>query len=274
MSPAATTTCSARTSASPSILTAGACLALNAHASDELKDKYLPNMYAGIWAGSMCLTEPHAGTDLGIIRTKAEVKDGKVLGVTLENVPAFLYKPNQKVVIDGKEITFDISFGGSFFALVDTDKLGLVDEINEKTVPYLTQLGMKMMEKINKEIKIQHPRITSVDLIEFYGHNVSPDADKRNVVIFGEAQADRSPCGTGTSAKLGTLYAKGELKVGEPFIYESFMGTKFKGVIEKEVDECGYKAVIPLITGSAYLTGEATYAIDPTDPLKYGFIVG
>ena len=113
-----------------------------------------------------------------------------------------------------------------------------------------------------------------MDLVEFYGHNVSPDADKRNVVIFGEAQADRSPCGTGTSAKLGTLYAKGELKVGEPFIYESFMGTKFKGVIEKEVDECGYKAVIPLITGSAYLTGEATYAIDPTDPLKYGFIVG
>ena len=159
---------------------------------------------------------------------------------------------------------------------MDTDKLGLVDEINEKTVPYLTQLGMKMMEKINKEIEIQHPRldITTVDLVEFYGHNVSPDADKRNVVIFGEAQADRSPCGTGTSAKLGTLYAHGEIGIGEPFIYESFMGTKFKGVIKEEVDECGYKAVIPLITGSAYLTGEATYAIDPTDPLKYGFIVG
>ena len=180
------------------------------------------------------------------------------------------------MVIDGKEITFDISFGGSFFALVDTDKLGLVDEINEKTVPYLTQLGMKLLHTINKEIKVQHPRldISSVDLIEFYGHNVSPDANKRNVVIFGEGSADRSPCGTGTSAKLGTLYAKGELKVGEPFIYESFMGTKFKGVIEKEVDECGYKAVIPLITGTAYLTGEATYAIDPIDPLKYGFIVG
>ena len=121
------------------------------------------------------------------------------------------------------------------------------------------------------------PRSTvqeKIDLIEFYGHNVSPDANKRNVVIFGEGSADRSPCGTGTSAKLGTLYAKGELKVGEPFIYESFMGTKFKGVIEKEVDECGYKAVIPLITGTAYLTGEATYAIDPIDPLKYGFIVG
>lgn len=211
----------------------------------------------------------------GIIRTKAEVKDGKVLGVTLENVPAFLYKPNQKVVIDGKEITFDISFGGSFFALVDTDKLGLVDEINEKTVPYLTQLGMKLLHTINKEIKVQHPRldITSVDLIEFYGHNVSPDANKRNVVIFGEG-SPTVPRWNRHQRQAGHLYAKGELKVGEPFIYESFMGTKFKGVIEKEVDECGYKAVIPLITGTAYLTGEATYAIDPIDPLKYGFIVG
>ena len=212
----------------------------------------------------------------GIIRTVAEVKDGKVLSVTLTNVPSFLYKADQKITVDGKEITFDISFGGSFFALVDTDKLGLVDEINAKTVPYLSQLGMKMMEIINRDIEIQHPRldITTVDLVEFYGHNVSPDANKRNVVIFGECQADRSPCGTGTSAKLGTLYAKGEIGVGEPFIYESFMGTKFKGVIKEEVDECGYKAVVPMITGSCCITGEATYLIDPMDDVKYGFIVG
>lgn len=212
----------------------------------------------------------------GIIRTVAEVKDGKVLSVTLTNVPSFLYKRDQKVTVDGKEITFDISFGGSFFALVDTDKLGLVDEINAKTVPYLADLGMKMMEIINRDIEIQHPRldITTVDLVEFYGHNVSPDANKRNVVIFGECQADRSPCGTGTSAKLGTLYAKGEIGVGEPFIYESFMGTKFKGVIKEVVDECGYQAVIPMITGSCCITGEATYLIDPMDSVKYGFIVG
>ena len=173
----------------------------------------------------------------GIIRTKAEVKDGKVLGVTLENVPAFLYKPNQKVVIDGKEITFDISFGGSFFALVDTDKLGLVDEINEKTVPYLTQLGMKLLHTINKEIKVQHPRldITTVDLVEFYGHNVSPDADKRNVVIFGEGTGRPVPPAAPAPAPswapcMPTASCRHRRAL---HLLESFMGTKFKGVIEE-----------------------------------------
>ena len=136
--------------------------------------------------------------------------------------------------------------------------------------------GMKIMEVINRDFEIQHPRldITTVDLVEFYGPAVTPGADKRNVVVFGEAQADRSPCGTGTSAKLATLYAKGEIGVGEPFVYESFMGTMFKGVIKETVDECGYQAVIPMITGSCCITGEATYLIDPMDDVKYGFIVG
>ena len=96
----------------------------------------------------------------------------------------------------------------------------------------------------------------------------------RNVVIFGDAQADRSPCGTGTSAKLATLHGWGELGIGEEFIYESFMGTRFKGVIKEETKIGDYDAVIPMITGSAYLTGVATYLIDSTDPLKYGFLVG
>ena len=85
---------------------------------------------------------------------------------------------------------------------------------------------------------------------------------------------DRSPCGTGTSAKLATLYKKGEIKVGQPFVYESFIGSQFKGVILDTTKVADYDAVIPQITGSAYLTGEATYVIDPDDPLKYGFKVG
>ena len=212
----------------------------------------------------------------GIIRTKAEVKDGKVLGVTLENVPCFLYKADQKLDIDGREISFDIAFGGSFFALVDTDKLGLVDEISPKTIPCLTELGMKLLEKINKEIKVKHPRldINTVDLVHFCGHSLSKDADKRGVIVFGHAQADRSPGGTAVSAKLSAMYAHGEIGVGEPCVFESFMGSKFKAVIRETVDDCGYKAVICLVTGSAHITGEATYIVDPTDPLKYGFIVG
>ena len=212
----------------------------------------------------------------GLIRTKAVVKNGKVENVTLTNVPSFVYKENQKVTIDGKEIEFTISFGGSFFALVDTTKLD-IGEINPKTVPAYAELGMKMLEIINRDIPIQHPLldITSVDLVEFYGPTPNPgEANMRNVVIFGDAMADRSPCGTGTSAKLATLHHWGEIKVGEEFIYESFIGTRFKGVIKETTKVADYDAVIPMITGSCYLTGVATYLIDPTDPLKYGFQVG
>ncbi|CUX47284.1 proline racemase family protein [Clostridium sp. C105KSO13] len=212
----------------------------------------------------------------GLIHTDAIVKDGKVESVTLTNVPAFVYKENLSVTIDGKEIPFTISFGGSFFALVDTTKIGMSD-INAKTTPEFQKLGMKMLDVINKEIPIQHPLldITSVDLVEFYGPTPNPDkANMRNVVIFGDAMADRSPCGTGTSAKLATLHHWGEIGVGEEFIYESFIGTRFKGRIKETTKVGDYDAVIPMITGSAYLTGVATYLIDPTDPLKYGFEVG
>ncbi len=183
---------------------------------------------------------------------------------------------NQKITVDGKEIEFTISFGGSFFALVDTTKLD-IGEINPKTVPEYTKLGMKMLEIINRDIPVKHPLldITSVDLVEFYGPTPNPEkATMRNVVIFGDAMADRSPCGTGTSAKLATLHHWGEIKVGEEFIYESFIGSLFKGVIKETAKVGDFDAVIPMITGSCYLTGVATYLIDPTDPLKYGFQVG
>ncbi|MBQ8691578.1 MAG: proline racemase family protein [Synergistaceae bacterium] len=210
----------------------------------------------------------------GIIRVKAEVKNGKAVNVTLQNVPAFLYKKDLKTVIDGKEITYDISFGGSFFALVDIEQLGW--KVEPKNIPMLQDFGMKVLENVNREVKVQHPTldITSVDLAELFCHTDTPGCDYRNVVIFGDRQADRSPCGTGTSAKIATLHAKGKLEAGKPFIYESFIGSRFKGVIKEETKVGDFDAVVPLITGSAYVTGEAIYIIDGDDPLKYGFTVG
>lgn len=212
----------------------------------------------------------------GLIRTKARVKDGKVVSVTLTNVPAFLYKENLKTVVDGREITYDISFGGSFFAIIDAEQPSLNLHVDSKTVPFLQDFGMKLLENVNKEVKVKHPEldITTVDLAEFYCHTDTPGCSRRNVVIFGDHMADRSPCGTGTSAKLATLYAKGEIGIGEPFVYESFIGSQFKGVILGEAKVGDYNAVIPRITGSAYVTGLSTYVIDPDDPLKYGFRVG
>ena len=209
----------------------------------------------------------------GLIRAKAEVKNGKVLNVTLTNVPAFLYKENLSTVIDGKTIRYDIAFGGSFFALTDVEQLGWT--VDKESIPKLTDLGMKLRRQINQEVPICHPAldITTLDLVEFYCHTDTPGCNYRNVVIFGDYMSDRSPCGTGTSAKLAALYAKGEIKIGEPFVYESFIGSQFKGVIKEETTVGPFKAVVPQITGSAYITGVSTYVIDPDDPLKYGFKV-
>ena len=219
-------------------------------------------------------TEVVLDAPAGIIRTKAEVKDGKVLNVSLTNVPSFLYKENLKTVIDGREVTYDLSFGGSFFALVDIEQFGWT--VNSENIPMLTDFGMKLMEAVNKEVEIQHPEldITTCDLAELYCSTETPGCDKRNVVIFGDNMADRSPCGTGTSAKLATLYARNEIEVGQPFVYESFIGSQFQGKILDTTTVGEYNAVIPQITGSAYLLGETTFVIDPLDPLKYGFQVG
>ena len=231
-----------------------------------------------IEAGLVPAKEPYTEVVLdapaGLIRTRAEVKNGKVLSVTLTNVPAFLYKENLTTVVDGREVRYDISFGGSFFALVDTEQFGW--KVDAQTIPMLTEFGMKLIKKVNEEIEIRHPYldITSVDLAEMYCSTDTPGCDKRNVVIFGDHMADRSPCGTGTSAKLATLYKRGEIGIGQPFVYESFIGSKFKGEILETTKVGEFDAVIPQITGSAYLTGEATYVIHPDDPLKYGFKVG
>ncbi len=209
----------------------------------------------------------------GLIVTTALVKNGQVESVSLTNVPSFVYEENCTVNIDGKDIHFLISFGGSFFALVDSEQLDL-GPISSKTVRKYTKLGMKMLKAINEQIPVQHPTldIHTVDLVEFYGPTPNPDkASMRNVVVFGEGSADRSPCGTGTSAKLAALYHLGKLKVGESFRYESFIGSVFHGTIQETVDLDDYKAVVPVITGSAYLTGFGSYLIDPQDPLKYGF---
>lgn len=220
------------------------------------------------------VTEVVLEAPAGLIRTKAEVKDGKVLNVTLTNVPAFLYKENLKTTIDGKEITYDISFGGSFFALCDATQIGL--NVEPKNIPALTDFGMKLVEKVNAEQTMQHPTldITTVDLAELYCPTDTPGCDYRNVVIFGNNMADRSPCGTGTSAKLAALHARGKIGIGETFVYESFIGSQFKGVIKETTKVGDFEAVVPMITGSAYVLGESTFVIDADDPLKHGFVVG
>lgn len=211
----------------------------------------------------------------GIIRTKVHVVNGKAVEVSILNVPAFLYMEDQTVEIQGRgEITFDISFGGSFFALVNAERIGL--ELEMENIEEITELGMELLKKINGSIKVQHPYldIRTVDLVEFYSHTKNEKANMKNCVIFGDAQADRSPCGTGTSAKLAALYAKGELGLHQEFVYESITGSLFRGEAVKEMEVEGRTAIIPQITGSAYITGVNEWILDEEDPLEYGFLLG
>lgn len=216
-------------------------------------------------------------TPAGIVRGTVHLdEDYSAESVSFENVESFLYKENVTVnVPEIGEIAVDISFGGSFFAILPATSIGY--KIEPENASKFNDIGLKIRDAINEQVEIQHPtleHIKTVDLVEFYGPAVSPDATYRNVVIFGNGQVDRSPCGTGTSAKLATLFGKGEMKVGDSFVYESILGTAFKGEIVAEAEVGGYKGIIPRVTGSAYVTGFNTFLVDPKDSLKDGFLLG
>ncbi len=217
-------------------------------------------------------------TPAGLIYATAKLKDNgaKVKEVSFKNVESFLYKRDVELDVEGVgHVKFDISFGGSFFCIISADQLGL--EVTPKNASKLKEAGLKIRDAINANIEIQHPtlaHIKTVDLVEIYDKPSHPEATFKNVVVFGDGNIDRSPCGTGTSAKLATLYAKGELKPGEPFVYESILGTLFKGRIVEERKLADFDAIIPEITGSGYILGFSNYVYDPDDSLTYGFLLG
>ncbi len=229
--------------------------------------------------GMVPITEPYTNVVLeapaGVIKARVKVENGKAKEVSIVNVAAFLYKKDVEVdVPDFGKVTLDISFGGSFFALVKASSVGI--ELLPENAQKLNELGMKIVHAVNEQIEIQHPilkHIKTVDLCEFYGPAISKDADIQNAVVFGQGQLDRSPCGTGTSAKLADLYARGEIKVGEQIVNESIICTKFTGKVLSKTKVGEFDAIIPEITGSAYITGFSQYLVDPDDPVKHGFIL-
>jgi proline racemase len=220
-------------------------------------------------------TEVVLDSPSGMVRTRVYTAGGKALEVSFLNVPSFVYEENLQINMpEYGPVKYDIAFGGSFFALVDAERIGLPLTIDH--IEAITRLGMELREKINRELEVRHPYldITTVDLVEFYAHTENKSANLKNCVIFGDSQVDRSPCGTGTSAKLAALYAKGELGLHEEFVYESILGTLFRGEAVQEVRIGARRGIIPQITGSAYLTGINQWILDADDPLAGGFLLG
>lgn len=207
-------------------------------------------------------------TPVGKVYSKAKIEKGKVKYVTIKNVPSFFYTPLIIKIKEMKDIPVEVAYGGNFFALVNVRSLNTKIEPNR--IRELIDLGLEIREKVNQAITITHPKAGEagkVKLVEIFEETSPP----RNVVVFGSGQVDRSPCGTGTCARMATLYAHKKLGVGEVYRYRSIINTEFLGKIVEETRVGNYKAVIPEVTGTAYITGIQQFIIDENDPFKYGF---
>lgn len=224
----------------------------------------------------------------GLIKVRADCADGKVTGVTFENVPAFAVHLDAPVEVPGLgTVTVDVAWGGMFYVIADAASVGLrltADEGRD-----IVRLGETIKLATREQLLAVHPEnaaISGVTIAQFSAPATLPGASLKNTVVISTGDPswdrpnsftgvlDRSACGTGTCAKMATLYARGLLGLGQPFVHESILGTTFTGRLLRETSVGPYQAVVPAITGQAWIYGLSQYLLDPTDPFPNGYTVG
>jgi proline racemase len=195
----------------------------------------------------------------------------KVERVAFTNVPSFVLAPAVPIVLGARRLKVDVAFGGAFYAIADVEAAGLA--IDPSRLPELRRAGMVIKEAVERAVTVVHP--LEPELHGLYGTIFTGppagDADLRNVTIFADAEVDRSPCGTGTSAVMAVLSAMGVLPVGGTFAHESVVRTVFRGRVLGTTTVGEIPAIVPEIEGSAWVTGEHTFLVDSRDPLRAGF---
>ena len=214
-------------------------------------------------------------TPAGLVTARARIDGERVESVRFRNVPSFVLSRDERVDVPGVgRVRFDLAFGGAFYAFVDVADVGLT--CTPKDVGRLIEMGMAIKRAVITTRPIPHPVEPDLGFLYgtiFVGPPRRADADSRNVCVFAEGEVDRSPTGTGVSARMALHYSRGEVKIGDPLVIESIIGTRFTGRV-LEVARCGpHAAVIPEVEGRAYLTGRHTFLIDPDDPLATGFLL-
>ncbi|RAI95320.1 4-hydroxyproline epimerase [Algoriphagus yeomjeoni] len=214
-------------------------------------------------------------TPAGLVLVEYKQQGQKVKSVKLTNVKSFLAAEGLEIESDelGK-LTVDVSYGGNFYCIIDPQENfpGLEHFKAEQLISMARSLRKKMNEKY-EFVHPEHPAIKGLSHVLWTGKTLEPTSTARNAVFYGDKAIDRSPCGTGTSARLAQWYAKGLLKPGEDFIHESFIGSKFIGRIEEETEIAGKPAIIPSIEGWAKVYGYNTIMLDDDDPYVHGFQV-
>lgn len=222
------------------------------------------------------VTKISLDTPAGVVEVEAKVEDGVVEEVSFINAPALVLNRNVAVKTRNYgDLTVDISWGGNVYAILPADTIGI--EIDPGSASRLVEAANSIADDINAQVTIRHPEFDFVDRVthvEFSGPPKGEGADIQNCVVALPKVVDRSPCGTGTSAKAALLFEEGKLKVGDSFNHESIIGSQFQCEIMEETTVGGIKAIIPKVTGNACVMGFATWVLDPKDPFPEGFLLG
>jgi proline racemase len=210
----------------------------------------------------------------GRIEAKATIEHGRVVRSAFRNVPSFLYRRDQTIDVDRLgPVTFDIAYGGAFYAVVDAAPLGL--SLNEANYLELIESGRAIKHAVMKALPVEHPFEPDLSFLYgtvFTGPAREPAHHSRNVCIFAEGEVDRSATGSGVSARAALHHAKGELGVDQPITIESILGSTMTVQVAERVQFGPYDAVIPEVSGEAHVTGRHEFCFDPNDGLNRGFI--
>jgi len=210
----------------------------------------------------------------GRLACEARLDDeGKVEAVRFRNVPSFVLARDVTVRTSRGPITVDVAYGGAFYATLEAASVGL--GLNRADLPQLIALQRELRPALERSLDVVHP--AERDLAGIYGvifwERIGP-AEQRNVAVFANGEIDRSPCGSGTSARLAVLRERGELAIGEPFRHRSLVDSAFEAWVVDEGPAVGrHRSVITEVEGSAYRTGESMFSLDPRDPLGTGFLL-
>ena len=221
------------------------------------------------------VTEIKMDVPSGFIRSYAQVKNGEITRVGFHNVPSFVQSLDSMVDVPVLgSIQYDLAFGGAFYAFVDASQIGL--DCSKENQQLLIENGMKIKRAIMESVEMDHPVEPDMNFLYgtiFTGPPKNPNHHSQNVCIFAEGEVDRSPTGTGVSARAAIHYARGEIGVGESITIESIIGSTFSVKVDRLTSFGQYEAVIPEVSGNAFITGKNTFWINPDDPLKDGFIL-
>ncbi|WP_319005599.1 proline racemase family protein [Pararhizobium sp. YC-54] len=218
-------------------------------------------------------TVVHLDTPAGLVRAVARCQDGKCVDVTLDMAPSFADQLDARVEVEGLgSVRLDIAFGGCFYALIDPSQFGL--PITPDTARDLADIAMKIHRAVDVQLEVVHPLIGSLRGISytmFIGHD--DNGDLKGATVLPPGRFDRSPCGTGNSARLACMVARGEANVGDKFTARSIIGSKFDVSITGATEVAGRAAILPKVTGRAWLHGFHQVGFDPTDPFPLGYMV-